>query len=364
MSTRLRPSRSTAGPAASRSSTSRRSSAATRRSPGPARPRRGRRADQPARPGHHRHRPAQPARHAGRAPRRRPMIVVVRAPRTAPVGLLVDQIGDVIETDEPSFESPPDTVTAAGARADPRRLQARRTTPARPRRRPRRRRRLTPHSPPTPRPLGPDSCRATAAPVGNPSLTQPGPRAAARRRLAGGRRRSSSGCGGSSPASPDVARAHDVDEAGRRLRSTRSRTVRRTPRSELKVAALKTLDPSTTALRRRAGRGQEDTATVDEAYASHADAQGDCERPEESSGRAIEPAWTTTVDLLDVYRRRRRRDRRGTIVACRREQAASSRPRPTTCCASETDFEQRGRGRGGRGGTQSIGPTHRPASSL
>ena len=46
-----------------------------------------------------------------RAEGQRPMNVVVRTEDGA-VSLLVDQIGEVIETDARHFESPPDTVTA------------------------------------------------------------------------------------------------------------------------------------------------------------------------------------------------------------------------------------------------------------
>ena len=54
-----------------------------------------------------RHRLGMPERPEGQ----RPMNVVVRTEDGA-VSLLVDQIGEVIETDVRHFESPPDTVTA------------------------------------------------------------------------------------------------------------------------------------------------------------------------------------------------------------------------------------------------------------
>ena len=54
-----------------------------------------------------RHRLGMPVRAEGQ----RPMNVVVRTEDGA-VSLLVDQIGEVIETDARHFESPPDTVTA------------------------------------------------------------------------------------------------------------------------------------------------------------------------------------------------------------------------------------------------------------
>ena len=51
------------------------------------------------------------------------MNVVVRTDDGA-VSLLVDEIGDVLEVEDATFERPPETLRGVAARADPRRLQA------------------------------------------------------------------------------------------------------------------------------------------------------------------------------------------------------------------------------------------------
>ena len=64
---------------------------------------------------------------------RAPMNVVVRTDDGV-VSLLVDEIGDVLEVDERSYERAPETMSVRVPRARPRRLQARRGAPAPPRR--------------------------------------------------------------------------------------------------------------------------------------------------------------------------------------------------------------------------------------